>query len=106
MDKPQTSMALSSDREEALFRAAVELGPGTARQVFLDQACAGEAALRQRLDALLAAHDAPDICLCGPAPVQAAWSTPLPDSAVFRYDAETHFQTTTAPYFQHPITVL
>ncbi len=43
-----------------MFRAAVELPPGTARKAFLDQACAGDAALRQRLDALLAAHDAPD----------------------------------------------
>lgn len=66
MDKPQTSMALSSDREEALFRAAVELGPGTARQVFLDQACAGDAALRQRLEALLAAHDQPATVLDAP----------------------------------------
>ncbi len=53
-------MPPSQSHEEALFRAAVELPSGTARRAFLDQACAGDPALRQRLDALLAAHDAPD----------------------------------------------
>jgi serine/threonine protein kinase len=45
--------------EEALFRAAAELPSGTARQVFLEQACAGDSALRQRLAARLAARDKP-----------------------------------------------
>ena len=44
-------------REEALFQAAAQL-TGSSRAAFLDQACATDAALRQRLDALLAAHEA------------------------------------------------
>ena len=60
MSQSQPDMPSSQNREEALFRAAAELPVGTARRAFLEQACAGDAALRQRLDALLAAHDAPD----------------------------------------------
>ena len=45
-------------REEALFQAASQL-TGSSRAAFLDQACASDVALRQRLEALLAAHDAP-----------------------------------------------
>ena len=37
-------------REEALFQAAAQL-TGSSRAAFLDQACATDAALRQRLDA-------------------------------------------------------
>ncbi len=53
-------MPSPQNREEALFRAAVELPPGAARLAFLEQACAGDPALRQRLEALLAAHEKPD----------------------------------------------
>ncbi|HZL43434.1 MAG TPA: serine/threonine-protein kinase, partial [Verrucomicrobiae bacterium] len=51
-------MASPEKHEEALFRAALEL-PSGARGAFLDQACAGDSALRRRLETLLAAHDAP-----------------------------------------------
>ena len=44
-------------REEALFQAASQL-TGPARSAFLAQACADNAALRARLEALLAAHEA------------------------------------------------
>jgi eukaryotic-like serine/threonine-protein kinase len=54
-------MPPAQQHEEALFRAAAELPPGTVRGVFLDQACAGDSALRQRLEALLATHDKPAI---------------------------------------------
>ncbi len=47
------------NREEALFQAAIQLLPAE-RAIFLNGACLGDAALRQRLEALLAAHDAPD----------------------------------------------
>lgn len=40
--------------EEALFRGASELPAGATRRVFLDEACADDPALRQRLEALLA----------------------------------------------------
>jgi serine/threonine protein kinase/tetratricopeptide (TPR) repeat protein len=46
-------------REEALFQAAVQL-PGPGRAAFLDRECAGDPALRARLDALLAAHEQSD----------------------------------------------
>src|SRR5213594_3323000 len=62
----------SQEREEALFRAAVELTPGARRQAFLDQACVGDPALRQRLEALLAAHEQPD----GVLPTQAETARP------------------------------
>ncbi len=45
------------NRDDDLFGEAIEL-PLAERAVFLDRACAGDAALRARLDALLAAHDA------------------------------------------------
>src|SRR5688572_12774986 len=60
MHKTRPTMPSPQEREEALFRAAVELPPGVTRRAFLDQACAGDASLRQRLDALLAAHEAPE----------------------------------------------
>ena len=48
-----------SVREETLFQAALPLG-GAERAAFLDRECAGDPALRARLEALLAAHDQPD----------------------------------------------
>ncbi|MCW5554796.1 MAG: protein kinase [Verrucomicrobiae bacterium] len=61
-------MPLPQEREEALFRAAVELPPGVARRAFLEQACASDSALRQRLEALLAAHEQTGGALAEPAP--------------------------------------
>ena len=45
--------------EEILFQAAAQL-PGPERAAFLDRECAGDAALRVRLEALLTAHDEPE----------------------------------------------
>ena len=45
--------------EETLFQAALPLA-GADRAAFLDRECAGDPALRARLEALLAAHDQPD----------------------------------------------
>ena len=50
-------MPSAQEREEALFRAAVELTLGATRQAFLDQACVSDLPLRQCLEALLAAHE-------------------------------------------------
>jgi serine/threonine protein kinase len=50
-------MPSPQEREDALFRAAIELPAGAARQAYLDQACADDSALRARVEALLAAHD-------------------------------------------------
>ena len=61
MSKSQSVMASPQKREEALFALALEK-PLDKRRAFLDAVCDGDPALRQRLEALLAAHDAPDEC--------------------------------------------
>ncbi len=47
---------MNPNREEALFASALEK-PAETRAAFLDVMCDGDPALRQRLDALLAAHE-------------------------------------------------
>lgn len=44
------------NHEEALFEAAIKLPSSEQRTAFLDQACMGDADLRQRLEALMRAH--------------------------------------------------
>lgn len=48
---------MNPTREEALFAAALEQAPAE-RAAFLNGACLGDVALRQRVDALLAAYEA------------------------------------------------
>ena len=80
MQQPRSTMPSPQEREEALFRAAVELPPGVARRAFLDQACAGDASLRQRLETLLAAHDEPEGSLATAAPAaKATMKVEFPD---------------------------
>ena len=43
--------------EETLFTAALEKGKGAERATFLDVACAGDAAMRRRVEALLGSHE-------------------------------------------------
>ena len=59
MSESKPDMPSPQNREEALFQVAVQL-TGAERAAFLNGACLGDPALRQRLEALLAAHDAPD----------------------------------------------
>jgi len=59
MSEFKSDMPTPPNREEGLFQTAVEL-MGAERAAFLKGACLGDEALRQRLEALLAAHDAPD----------------------------------------------
>ncbi|PYM15993.1 MAG: serine/threonine protein kinase [Verrucomicrobia bacterium] len=47
---------MNSSREEALFTLAVEK-PAAERAAFLDRECSGDVELRQRIEALLGAHD-------------------------------------------------
>jgi serine/threonine protein kinase len=47
----------SANRTESVFAAAVEFAAPEERAAFLEQACAGDPALRERIDALLRAHD-------------------------------------------------
>src|SRR5207245_5704032 len=49
-------MNQAQEREEALFQSAVQLVGGE-RVAFLNGACHGDPALRQRLEVLLAAHE-------------------------------------------------
>ena len=53
-------MKSEPNREEALFQAAALLS-GPERAIFLNGACHGDPALRQRLKALLAAHEQSDL---------------------------------------------
>ena len=50
---------MNPNREESLFALALEK-PATERSAFLKIICGDDASLRQRVEALLAAHDAPD----------------------------------------------
>jgi WD40 repeat protein/tRNA A-37 threonylcarbamoyl transferase component Bud32 len=59
VSQSQSAMPSPQKSEEALFQAAVQL-TGAERTAFLNGASLGDAAMRQRLEALLAAHDAPD----------------------------------------------
>jgi serine/threonine protein kinase/tetratricopeptide (TPR) repeat protein len=43
--------------EESIFAAALEKRTASERRAFLEEACAGDAALRRRVEQLLAAHD-------------------------------------------------
>jgi hypothetical protein len=42
--------------EESLFAAALKKPTAAARRAFVEEACAGDVALRQRVEQLLAAH--------------------------------------------------
>ena len=69
MSESQSAMPSPQKHEEALFRAAVELPPDK-RPAFLDAMCEGDAALRQRLEALLAAHEPAREFVNSPAPAR------------------------------------
>jgi eukaryotic-like serine/threonine-protein kinase len=64
-------MPSPQNREEALFQAASQL-TGAERISFLNGACLGDNVLRQRLEALLAAYEAPDEVLAKDAPAAKA----------------------------------
>ena len=72
-------------REETLFQSAAAL-PGPERAAFLDRECAGDPALRARLDTLLAAHEQSDGVLASRAEATRPTITldlpDLPDPAV------------------------
>ena len=53
---------MNPTREELLFQLALTK-PADERVEFLDRECRGDAALRARLEALLAAHEQPDTLL-------------------------------------------
>jgi eukaryotic-like serine/threonine-protein kinase len=43
--------------ERSIFMAALERDSLAERSAYLDEACAGDSALRQRIEALLASHE-------------------------------------------------
>ncbi len=51
-------MTINPQRAQALFLAALELTEPEARREMLDRECGNDSALRQRVEALLGAHDA------------------------------------------------
>ncbi len=51
-------MPVDPTRLEAIFAEALTKADAAARSAYLDQACAGDAPLRERVEALLGAHDA------------------------------------------------
>ncbi len=58
---------MNTNREELLFALALTK-PAVERAAWLDCECGDDKALRQRLDALLAAHEQPDAALATAAP--------------------------------------
>src|SRR5262245_38210824 len=58
--------------ERSLFLAALEITDPNERSAYLDRACAGDAALRQRLEGLLRAHQAVGTFLETPAEAREA----------------------------------
>src|SRR5262245_30652648 len=61
-------MTIDQSRLELVFFEALAVGDQSALQGFLDRACAGEPTLRKRVEALLAAHAAPENMLRLPEP--------------------------------------
>ncbi len=68
--------------EETVFLAALEHKSPAERAAFLDTACAGDVALRQRVEALLSSHADPDSFLDIPAVVRQAEGTDEPAQTV------------------------
>src|SRR5262245_36674813 len=60
-------MSMDPKRVQSIFVAAADLPLADERAACLDQACAGDAELRRRVEALLQAHDNPDSWLPPPA---------------------------------------
>jgi serine/threonine protein kinase/Tfp pilus assembly protein PilF len=60
-------MSIDPKRVQSIFVAAADLPAAHDRAAYLDQACAGDAELRHRVEALLQAHDNPDSWLPPPA---------------------------------------
>ena len=56
-DRAFRGLGVGAMIEESLFAAALERSTAAERRAFLDEACAGDVALRQRVERLLAAHE-------------------------------------------------
>ncbi len=80
-------MPLEPGQVKALFVAALEKAGPAERSAYLDEACAGDPTLRQRVEALLQAHDAGHSFLEGPLLAESALPPTIGDGP----------QTATAP---------
>ena len=67
-------MDANQQQEESIFAAARELTDPAERRALLDRACAGEPALRQRLEKMVAALAEADNFAASPL-ATAGWST-------------------------------
>jgi hypothetical protein len=74
-------MASNNQHEEALFNAAQDLTDPAQRSAFLDQACAGDKAMRARIGRLLGAAEKADEFLTGCAPALEAAAAALKPSS-------------------------
>src|SRR5947209_7274759 len=74
-------MSAAAPDARQIFLAATEKPTPQERAAFLDEACAGDTALRQRVEALLRAHDEPGAFLSElpPGPTALAATTSEPD---------------------------
>ena len=59
--------------ERSIFMAALEQESLPERSAYVDEACGGDAALRQRVEALLASHEQAGSFLRMPVPERLAW---------------------------------
>jgi hypothetical protein len=79
-------MTETPDRTESVFAAAVALADAEERAAYLEQACAGDAALRGRVEALLRAHARAGHLLDRPVPggpeLTAAYGGALPGTII------------------------
>jgi WD40 repeat protein/serine/threonine protein kinase len=64
-------MKTNDQNAQEIFGQAVDMADGTARRAYLDQACGGDAALREEVESLLAANSAAGEFLHQPAPIAA-----------------------------------
>ena len=71
--------------QEALIFAEAAALPPEERAAYLDRACAGDAPLRARIEALLAAHEAAAGFMAAPREPQAALPTDRPGDRIGRY---------------------
>src|SRR4051812_12997594 len=82
-------MAEQHRSEKSIFLAAIETTDAAERAALLDGACNGNSALRAEIEALLRAHEKPQILLDVPEP-----ATPTPD----RPECAEHPGTVIGPY--------
>src|SRR5215472_15119257 len=82
-------MAVDAARAKALFLEASELADPAERTAYLERECGGDAELRQRVEALLAAHDGGGRSVEGDATGTSQLTSPETQEATAAVDAET-----------------